>query len=101
MTRPEQLNRHFAVARLVERRIEPAMDDATNLDNLTAYGWDLTAAAAAIVGAKGLRAERVESVLRHLTEASRSQQLYAYIGMCVAAGRVPAEAKPMPGRSHP
>jgi ubiquinone/menaquinone biosynthesis C-methylase UbiE len=85
-----ELNRHFAAAGLVERRIEAMVDYATNLDNLTAYGWDLTPAAEALVSEKGLAADRAARVLRYLTEASQSQQLYAYVGMFVAAGRVPS-----------
>ena len=92
MTNPAmglELPRRFATAGLVETQIVPMTDF---LDEYDADAAALDREIGADAVARGLMtAERVESIVSYLTEASRRGD-YAWFGMMViAAGRVPID----------
>jgi SAM-dependent methyltransferase len=83
-----ELNRRFAQAGLVDRRIEPMIDFDPSYDPIAAAGD--RRAAEALVAEGRISAERAEAAIRYLEEAAARGE-YAWLGtMVVAAGRVPA-----------
>ncbi|MEY2420352.1 MAG: hypothetical protein QOI95_419 [Acidimicrobiaceae bacterium] len=82
-----ELNRRFAIAGLVDRRVEPLTDFDPNYDPIAVAGD--RAAASELVAQGTLDADRAAAALAYLRQAA-ANGTYAWLGtMVVVAGRVP------------
>jgi SAM-dependent methyltransferase len=82
-----ELNRRFAIAGLVDRRVEALTDFDPNYDPTAASGD--RAAASELVAQGTLDADRAEAAIAYLQQAA-AEGTYAWLGtMVVAVGRVP------------
>jgi Methylase involved in ubiquinone/menaquinone biosynthesis len=82
-----ELNRRFAQAGLVDRKVEPMIDADLGYDAISAEGDRLSAAALVADGV--LTTERAEAAIAYL-EAASDRGEYTWLGtMIIVAGRVP------------
>ena len=84
-----ELNRRLAGVGLTERQIETVPMFSLDFGELVTYGLDLSQAADALAGPRGLDRQRAQEVIDALELASRDGTFCAFGGYFVVSGTVP------------